>query len=191
MPKWGVDADRGPKNAGGASPSRLQCWQGDDVAGFESAGGLSGGGIMARGIIRGRARTADETAGARRRPRAMSFDTLANNRFSLHAIYLGAWRGKPVERNQIVPAHFQRWMDLGGAGVGHRLGFQPHVLSHPRAADGFNLSPSRPGASGGFGSSHGIAWPQDRRRRSAAAWARPASPNVWIPDGNEGRDYRP
>jgi len=38
----------------------LHCWQGDDVGGFESSDGLSGGGIMATGAYPGKARTADE-----------------------------------------------------------------------------------------------------------------------------------
>ena len=38
----------------------LHCWQGDDVGGFESDGGLSGGGIMATGNYPGKARNVDE-----------------------------------------------------------------------------------------------------------------------------------
>ena len=38
----------------------VHCWQGDDVGGFESAGGLTGGGILATGNYPGRARNADE-----------------------------------------------------------------------------------------------------------------------------------
>ena len=51
---------RGGPETSGAIPISIQCWQGDDVGGFESAGGLTGGGIMATGNYPGRARNADE-----------------------------------------------------------------------------------------------------------------------------------
>ncbi|MCB0241592.1 MAG: L-rhamnose isomerase, partial [Anaerolineae bacterium] len=38
----------------------LHCWQGDDVGGFETAGGELGGGLAATGNYPGKARTADE-----------------------------------------------------------------------------------------------------------------------------------
>ncbi|HID77530.1 MAG TPA: hypothetical protein EYP56_16240, partial [Planctomycetaceae bacterium] len=56
---WGVDADRALERLSRISIS-LHCWQGDDVSGFESPEGLTGGGIMATGCYPGRARTADQ-----------------------------------------------------------------------------------------------------------------------------------
>ena len=44
----GVDVDKAMGLLAGI-PISLHCWQGDDVGGFESAGGLSGGGIQATG----------------------------------------------------------------------------------------------------------------------------------------------
>ena len=41
-------------------PISLHCWQGDDVRGFEQAGGELGGGLAATGNYPGAARTADE-----------------------------------------------------------------------------------------------------------------------------------
>ncbi len=41
-------------------PVSLHCWQGDDVGGFETSAGLTGGGIQATGNYPGKARTADE-----------------------------------------------------------------------------------------------------------------------------------
>ncbi|NMC19806.1 MAG: L-rhamnose isomerase, partial [Thermogutta sp.] len=41
-------------------PISMHCWQGDDVGGFESDAGLTGGGIMATGSYPGKARNADE-----------------------------------------------------------------------------------------------------------------------------------
>ena len=44
-----------------ATPVSLQCWQGDDVGGFERPGAtLGGGGIQVTGRYPGKARTLDE-----------------------------------------------------------------------------------------------------------------------------------
>src|SRR5512137_1690270 len=58
----GVDTEKAMDRLGRIAIS-LHCWQGDDVGGFESAEGLSGGGIMATGAYPGKARTADELRG--------------------------------------------------------------------------------------------------------------------------------
>ena len=55
----GVDSDRAMDRLAKIAIS-LHCWQGDDVGGFESGQGLTGGGIMATGAYPGKARTADE-----------------------------------------------------------------------------------------------------------------------------------
>ncbi|MCV5856288.1 L-rhamnose isomerase, partial [Escherichia coli] len=55
----------------------------------------------------------------------------------LHAIYIDA--DEYVERDQIKPEHFSRWVewakkqDLG-------LDFNPTLFSHPKADDGLTLS---------------------------------------------------
>jgi L-rhamnose isomerase len=171
----GVDAETAMKRLEDI-PISLQCWQGDDVAGFESAQGLRGGGIMATGNYPGRARNADEL-------RADAEEALrlipGRHRFSLHAIYL-EHGGRPVERNQIAPAHFQRWMDWA-AGLGVGLDFNPTFFSHPKAADGFTLSHRDQGIRR-FWIEHGIAC-----RKIAEAFGRrlgtPCITNFWIPDG--------
>jgi len=55
----GVDAAAALTALQGVAVS-LHCWQGDDVGGFESAAGLTGGGIQATGNYPGKARTPDE-----------------------------------------------------------------------------------------------------------------------------------
>ena len=171
----GVDADAALKRLAGIAVS-MQCWQGDDVAGFENAGGLSGGGIMATGNYPGRARNADELRADA--VKAMSLIP-GKHRFSLHAIYL-EHGGKPVERNAIGPAHFQRWMDWA-AELGIGLDFNPTYFSHPKAADGFTLTHRDPGIRR-FWIEHGIAC-----RKIGEAFGRrlgtPCITNVWIPDG--------
>ncbi|MBR4105163.1 MAG: L-rhamnose isomerase, partial [Thermoguttaceae bacterium] len=52
----GVDVDAAMENVSKVKIS-LHCWQGDDVAGFESTAGLTGGGILATGNYPGKART--------------------------------------------------------------------------------------------------------------------------------------
>ena len=56
---FGVNTDKVIKAALDV-PISVQCWQGDDVTGFEGASGLSGGGILATGNYPGRARNGDE-----------------------------------------------------------------------------------------------------------------------------------
>ena len=55
---FGVNTDKVIKTASDI-PISIQCWQGDDVTGFEGAAGLSGGGILATGNYPGRARNGD------------------------------------------------------------------------------------------------------------------------------------
>jgi L-rhamnose isomerase len=171
---WGVDTEAALKRLAGI-PISMQCWQGDDVGGFESNAGLSGG-IMATGNYPGRARNADELRADA--VKAMSLIP-GKHRFSLHAIYLENG-GKRVERNEIGPAHFQGWMDWAAEqGIG--LDFNPTFFSHPKAADGFTLS-HRDESIRRFWVEHGIAC-----RKIGEAFGRrqgnPAVTNVWIPDG--------
>jgi L-rhamnose isomerase len=174
---WGVDCRAALKRLEGIAIS-MQCWQGDDVGGFESlaAGELSGGGILATGNYPGRARNADELRADADRALAL---VPGKHRFSLHAIYL-EHGGRPVERDRIGPEHFSRWMDWAAErGIG--LDFNPTFFSHPKAAAGFTLA-SRDEAVRRFWVEHGRAC-----RRIGAAFGRrlgtPCVTNVWIPDG--------
>ena len=63
--EWGVDAEAAIARLL-AIPISVHCWQGDDVRGFETKTGTSGGGIQATGNHPGRARTPGRAA---RRPR--------------------------------------------------------------------------------------------------------------------------
>ena len=146
------------------------------MAGFESAGGLSGGGIMATGNYPGRARSADEL----RADASEAFSLIpGKHRFSLHAIYL-EHGGRPVERNEVAPEHFRRWIDWA-AELGIGLDFNPTFFSHPKAADGFTLAHRDPGIRR-FWVEHGTAC-----RKIGEAFGRrlgtPCVTNVWIPDG--------
>lgn len=157
------------------TPISIQCWQGDDVNGFESTAGLSGG-IMATGNYPGRARTPEEL----RADAAKAFSLIpGKHRFSLHAIYL-EHGGKKIERTDVAPVHFQGWMDWA-AQLGIGLDFNSTFFSHPKSADGFTLS-HRDEAIRRFWVEHGIAC----RKIGEAMGRRQGSPcihNVWIPDG--------
>jgi len=80
-------------------PISLQCWQGDDVGGFENAGGALGNGLAVTGNYPGKARTPDEL-------RADLDKTLSlipgKHRLNLHAFY-GEFGGKKVDRDAIEP----------------------------------------------------------------------------------------
>ena len=171
----GVDTDQALQQLGRIAIS-MHCWQGDDVGGFESEGGLSDGGIMATGSYPGKARTADEL----RADLEKAYSLIpGKHRLNLHAMYLETG-GKPVDRNQIEPAHFQRWIDWArGLGIG--MDFNPTFFSHPKAADGFTLT-SRDEGIRRFWVEHGIGC-----RKVGEAIGRQLGSacvtNVWIPDG--------
>jgi len=153
----------------------LHCWQGDDVGGFESAEGLSGGGIMATGAYPGKARTADEL-------RADVEKTLSlipgKHRLNLHAMYAET-KGK-VDRNELEPKHFASWVQWAKAnGLG--MDFNGTYFSHPKAADGFTLSSADEGIRK-FWVEHGIACRQIGAYMGKELGT-PCVTNTWIPDG--------
>jgi len=171
----GVDVDKALAKLATIKIS-LHCWQGDDVSGFESQDGLTGGGILATGNYPGKARTPQEL----RRDAEEAFKLIpGKHRFSLHAIYL-EHGGKSIDRDEIEPEHFKGWIDWAKEhGIG--LDFNPTYFSHPKAADGFTLSHTDKKIRQ-FWIRHGIAC-----RRIAAEMGKklktPAIVNFWMPDG--------
>ncbi len=170
----GVDTEKAMARLGKIAIS-LHCWQGDDVGGFESAGGLSGGGIMATGAYPGKARTADELRADVEK--ALSLIP-GRHRLNLHAMYAET-KGK-VDRNELEPKHFASWVQWAKA---NKLGmdFNGTYFSHPKAADGFTLSSADKGIRK-FWVEHGIAC-----RKIGAYMGKelgtPCVTNTWIPDG--------
>jgi L-rhamnose isomerase len=157
-------------------PLSLHCWQGDDVGGFESAAGLTGGGIQATGNYPGKARTADEL-------RADLDQALClipgRHRVNLHAIYAETY-GRTVERDRLGPEHFAAWLDWAKS---RKLGldFNGTFFSHPRADAGFTLS-SRDEGVRRFWVDHGIAC-RKIGERFGRELGTPCVTNLWIPDG--------
>jgi L-rhamnose isomerase len=172
----GVDTDAALTRLDGI-PISLHCWQGDDVRGFENPGGPLTGGIQATGNYPGRARNADEL-------RADADLAMAQipgpKRFNLHAIYLEA--GRPVERNQIQPEHFGRWVDWArDRGLG--LDFNPSCFSHPLSDSNQTLSHPDPAIRRFW-----IEHCQACRAVSAhfgKSLGTPSVMNIWIPDGSK------
>ena len=172
----GVDAEAALATLA-ATPVSLQCWQGDDVGGFERPGAtLGGGGIQVTGRYPGKARTLDEL----RRDLDEALRLIpGRQRVNLHAIY-GDFGGHKVERNEVAPEHFAGWIDWAKSrGLG--LDFNPTFFSHPLADDGFTLS-HRDASVRGFWIEHAVAC-----RRVGAAMGRALGKtvvtNLWIPDG--------
>ena len=80
--KYGIDTEEAIKTLA-SIPVSIHCWQGDDVAGFENSGPLTGG-IQATGNYPGKARTPEELMA--------DFDKVLSlvpgkKRINLHAIY--------------------------------------------------------------------------------------------------------
>lgn len=171
----GVDAD-GAMERLARIPISLHCWQGDDVGGFENDEGLTGGGIQATGNYPGRARNADELRGDLEKAYSL---IPGRHRLNLHASYAETG-GRPVERTDLRPEHFARWIEWAKAnGLG--MDFNQTFFSHPKANDGFTLA-SRDEANRRFWVEHGIAC----RRIGAEIGRRLGSAcvtNLWIPDG--------
>jgi L-rhamnose isomerase len=171
----GVDVDKALNRLDQVSIS-LQCWQGDDVGGFENPNATLGGGLAVTGNYPGKARTGDEL----RADASRAFSLIpGNHRFNLHASYAEP-EGKRVERDELEPRHFTKWTAWAKR---QKLGldFNPTYFSHPGSADGFTLS-HRDKSIRQFWIDHGIAC-----RRIGASFGRSLGTacvtNYWIPDG--------
>lgn len=159
-------------------PISLQCWQGDDVRGFEHLGEDSGltGGIQVTGDYPGRARTPQEL----RADIAYALSLApGRHRVNVHACYAEFGPGARVDRDALEPEHFKNWIAWAKEkGLG--MDFNPTFFSHPKF-DGFTLA-SRDAETRAFWIRHAAA-----TRRIAAAIGRelgsPCVNNVWIPDG--------
>ncbi|MDR2808487.1 MAG: L-rhamnose isomerase [Spirochaetaceae bacterium] len=152
----------------------MQCWQGDDVTGFENRGSLSGG-IAATGSYPGKARNYAELMADI--DKALSLIP-GKHKISLHASY--AVTTEKVDRDALEPRHFSAWVDFAKErGLG--LDFNPTFFSHPKAADNLTLSHPDPSIRR-FWIDHGKA-----SRRIAEYFGKtlkvPALNNIWVPDG--------
>ncbi len=172
--KIGVDTEKVIKDLAGI-PISMHCWQGDDVTGFETTGGASGG-IQTTGNYMGKARTPDELMA--------DLDFALNlipghHRVNLHACY-GVHGEKVTDRDKLEPANFKPWVNWAKKRkIG--LDFNPTFFSHPMAADGLTLSNPDPKIRA-FWVKHGI-----QCLKIAEYFAKelksPCTINYWMPDG--------
>ena len=158
------------------TPISLHCWQTDDVIGFESAAGLSGG-IQTTGNYPGRARNIDEV-----RADVLFAKSLiaGNHRLNLHEIY-GDFGGKYVDRDQVDVRYFESWIQWAKEN-GMKLDFNSTSFGHPKSGD---LSLANPDpAIRAFWIEH-----TKRCRRIADAMGKaqgdPCIMNIWVHDGSK------
>ena len=156
------------------TPISLHCWQNDDVMGFESNAGLSGG-IQTTGNYPGRARTIDEVRADLEFVNSLLAGT---QRVNLHEIY-GDFGGKFVDRDQVGVEHFQSWIDWSKS-VNMKLDFNSTSFGHPKSGE---LSLANPDpAIRAFWIEH-----TKRCRRIADAMGKaqgdPCIMNIWVHDG--------
>ena len=124
---WGVDIAAAIA-AADAVPLSIHCWQGDDIAGFESAAHSLSGGIAVTGNYPYRARTPAELRADLEKTLSLIPGTL---RVNLHTHYLEDG-GVPVDRDAIEPKHFSGWADWAvGKGIG--LDFNTTFFGHPKS----------------------------------------------------------
>jgi len=171
----GVDTDRALRKLAGVAIS-IHCWQGDDVGGFESAGGALGDGLAVTGNYPGKARTADQLRGDFEKVLSL---VPGSHRFNLHASYAEMKR-KKVERDDISAAQFRNWIAWAKS-LKIGMDFNQTYFSHPKVVGGFTLTHRDRGIRK-FWIEHGI-----RCREIGAAigkaLGRTCVTNLWIPDG--------
>ena len=173
--QWGINVEQVIEKLKGV-PISVHCWQGDDIAGFETDKKELSGGIDVTGNYPGKATTPAELR--QDIEKALSLIP-GKHRINLHAIYAET-DGEVVERNQLEPKHFEKWVAWAKAhGLG--LDFNPTLFSHEKAADGLTLSHPDPEIRQ-FWIDHCIA-----SRKIGEYFGRelrtPCLTNIWIPDG--------
>lgn len=171
---WGVDTETALSKLA-EIPISMHCWQGDDVVGFETKTGSSGGGIQATGNHPGRARTPDEL----RADLEFSYSMIpGKHRLNLHACYLDT--DQNPDRDEIEYNHFAPWVDWAKEqGLG--LDFNPTFFAHEKADDNLTLSHPDQGIRD-FWIEHGRR-SRDISAQMGAALGSPCVNNIWVPDG--------
>lgn len=172
--KYGVDIEQAMEKAD-AVPISMNCWQGDDVIGFDGAASLTGG-IQVTGNYPGRARNADEL----RKDLDLAMQQIPGTvKLNLHASY--AEKSDPSrDRDAYTIEDFTAWVDWANKNdIG--LDFNPTFFSHPKMDGNFSLS-SFDEKTRKFWIEHG-----KRCREISAEFAKRTGKdcvvNYWMPDG--------
>lgn len=153
----------------------MNCWQGDDIAGFMFPNQELTGGISVSGDYPGKARTIDEL----RQDLDKAYSLIpGTHKLNLHAIY--ADTDSEIDLDEIEPRHYESWVEWAKErGLG--LDFNPTLFSHPKSESGFTLS-SADSEIRNFWIEH------VRRSRKVAEYfgkelGQVSVNNIWVPDG--------
>lgn len=156
----------------------INCWQGDDVVGFDNPDGGAGNGIATTGNYPGRARNFEELKSDFLK--AISLIP-GKKRINLHACYAVFTDENPwVDRDQLEYKHFAPWVQFAKE---NNLGidFNPTIFSHKKVVNGMTLSSPHADIRQ-FWIDHCIA-----SRRIAEEIGKQLNDkvlnNIWIPDG--------
>ncbi|MCP1102217.1 L-rhamnose isomerase [Aequitasia blattaphilus] len=156
-------------------PISMHCWQGDDVAGFDTKGELTGG-IQATGNYPGKATTPEELM--KDIDKALSLIP-GKHRINLHASYAIFEEGEWADRDKLEPKHFKKWVDFAKErGLG--LDFNPTFFSHDKANEYTLTHPKEEVRK--FWIDHGKACIRISQY-FAEELGSPCLMNIWIPDG--------
>ena len=118
-----------------AIPVSIPCWQGDDIIGFENAGGGASGGLMVTGNYPGRPRNPEEYRSDLEKLISYVPGALKIN---LHSSY-GENYEKDVDRDEYAPRHFKGWVEWAKEkSVG--LDMNVTTFSHKYAESGLTIS---------------------------------------------------
>ena len=170
----GVDVDAAIARAN-AVPVSMQCWQGDDVIGFDGSDELSGG-IATTGNYPGRARTPEQLR--QDIDKAMSLIPGAT-KLNLHASYAEK-NGKAVDRDAYTIEQFSAWADWAAEKeIG--LDFNPTFYSHTMMDGNFSLASSQEKVRR-FWVEHGKRC-REIGLEFATRLKKPCVVNYWMPDG--------
>ena len=173
---FGIDVEKALELAANKEIS-INCWQGDDVTGFDNPDGCAGNGIQTTGNYPGRARNFEELKSDFLKAASL---IPGRKRINLHASYAIFPEGTWVDRDEIDYQYFIPWVEFAKE---HNLGidFNPSCFSHPMVKDGLTLSSPDEDVRK-FWIKHCIA---SRRiaQKIGEALNDQVLNNVWIPDG--------
>lgn len=170
----GIDTDKAMEILKNTAIS-MHCWQGDDVRGFDTKQGLSGG-IQATGNYPGRAGTPDELMADIDKVLSL---VPGKHRLNLHASYAVFKEGQWADRDALLPEHFEKWLSFARE-RDIALDFNPTFFSHPKA---MGLTLTNPDDEiRKFWIRHGQACLKISEY-FAEGLGKPCLMNIWIPDG--------
>ena len=173
--KYGIDTEKALSALKEVSIS-VHCWQGDDVAGFDSCEALSGG-IQATGNYHGKATTPEELMADHDKVFSL---VGGKKKLNLHASYAIFEDGERVGRDKIEPKHFKKWVEFAKErGMG--IDFKPTFFSHAMVKDNLTLSSPDPEVRK-YWIEHGKACLKIAEY-FADETGFPCVMNIWIPDG--------